>query len=297
MLIALILTIGQRLRQQLPPSKTTDRGLVYFTGDFWSDFGHQAIRDFPFLSASPFKLLAVLCCYLYLVAVICAKRTRSQTSTTTIPVGPVTFSRRVPAILLLNGSQLGLNGAWFLLGLFLSPLGQNYTNPDADTKTVEFIEQLRIYFCCSFLLFKLVTLYVHVILLLLTKRRRVTKLELFENVTLPLLVYLSAKFGHFNYLLVVSLINTAVSFFNCSYLTLASAKVVGSYPSVYWERTILVLKCLQYSAIYSYGLFVLSTDRSALLTNLLVNIFTMTYSSIMNFAVYCSLVEQYENSI
>lgn len=298
MLIAFALLLRDRLKSELP-NVVKDRGILYLFGDFWTDHGHEAVKEFPLLAGSPFKLMAILFCYLYAVAALSSKRRRPLSNENVLVNGRRIFSNRAPAILLLNGLQLGLNGAWFLLGLFLSPLGQHFVNPEPDERTRKFLALLKIYFCSCFLIFKVFHVILHVLLLALTRRRRLVKLELLENVTIPLIVYLSAKFGQFEYLLLISLINSAVSFVQSSYLTLAAAKVVTSFPDKFWECSILALKAFEYSALYFFGyfFFIVRFDNStASLSSMLQNAVVMAYSSIMNFTVWCSFVVNSEES-
>lgn len=98
MFLALSLLLGQRLRAGLAPAPA-DHGLLYLTSEFWEEFGVKEVRDFPLLGSSPWKLIAIIAIYLYLIAALLSKRPLNRQRT------PTTW--RAPVILLLNGSQLG----------------------------------------------------------------------------------------------------------------------------------------------------------------------------------------------
>lgn len=124
MLLALSLLLGQKLRSSLTTA-SQDHGLIYLTGEFWDEYGSPEVRDFPLLASPPWKLIAIIAIYLYLIAALLSKR----------PLHRRAPPWRAPVILLLNGSQLGklfaslsnascnsnprpivtgLHGAWFL---------------------------------------------------------------------------------------------------------------------------------------------------------------------------------------
>ncbi|KAI1290722.1 hypothetical protein HDE_07852 [Halotydeus destructor] len=279
MILALSLLVGQRLRSHLP-RPPRDQGILYYVSDFWDQHGVEEVRDFPLIAGPPWKLIVVLSLYLYLVAAVWSKQGTLRRPSRAI---------RAPVTLLLNGSQLGLNGAWLMLAFFVSPMGQRWANENPDKKTGQFIELLRIYVCCCFLLFKLVQLGLSVSLLLLHKKCRLTKLELTEAVTMPVLAYMLAKFGHFPLLLTISLINTLVSAITSAYYTLSSAKVVVPFPNRNWEAILLTLKTLQYSAIYFVGGLYLTLDRSSSSAPVLIKALGVAYATLMNFIVWCSL--------
>ena len=206
----------------------------------------------------------------------------------------INYSNGIPSHFLVHASftftsfDVGLHGAWFLVALFVSPIGQQFSNPSPDAKTKQFIQQLRIYTCCTFLLFKIAQLGISVVLVSLRRRVYLTRLEVLEAVTFPVIIYMNAKFGQFDYLLIISLINAFVGFVASAYYTLAAAKVLVPYPNPEYERLLVWLKSLQYATFYFVGCWFASGPKENLVP-LAVKALSVAYASIMNFVMWCSL--------
>lgn len=225
----------------------------YYLHDFWNDYGDKKVStDFPLMTGGPWQVLALCALYAFLA----------------LKVGPMFMRDRKPYdlrpwMLVFNGFMFGVNGAGFLIALWVTQLGTNSWSCSDENERWEGVQGIATkYMGMTYLGIKLFD-FMTTAFEVLRKREHVdVKSQVLHNSFLVLYAFVGLKFYPKGIFCHLPLLDTFFQSIRCAYLVLASAGSALRF-SLWWKNYVTMSVILQQVLLITHSLYFLLTPNCA----------------------------------
>lgn len=225
----------------------------YYLHNFWQEHGEPKVAtDFPLMYGGPWKLFAILAIYAY----------------ASLRVGPKWMRDRKPYdlrpfMLIYNGFMFGVNGAGFLVALWVTQLGTNSWSCSMDSERWSGIQgTVMVYLGYIYMGIRLGFCVNTAFNILRKKEGYDLKAEVIHNCYLVLFAYSGLKFYPRGIFCFLPLTDTFVQSVRCAYLVLASAGN-GLKFALWWKQHVTQVQLFQQTILMIHTLYVFLTPQCA----------------------------------
>lgn len=226
-------------------------GLSYYLHGFWEDHGDSKVSaDFPLMYGGPWKLVAITALYAFL----------------SLSYGPKWMQNRKPFelrpyMLVYNGFMFGVNGAGFLVALWVTQMGTNSWHCQLDSDRWSGIQGISMkYMGYTYLWIKLMDFVSTGFAILRKKEGQDITAQVIHNSYMILFPFLGLKFyakGIFAFLPMMDLFLQSVRF---AFLVLASAGKAFTF-SLWWKKYVTQIQILQQLVLLVHSLYMTLTPN------------------------------------
>ncbi|KAI1305302.1 Elongation of very long chain fatty acids protein 1 [Halotydeus destructor] len=217
--------------------------MVYFSHDFWEDYGDPRVSKLPLMKGGPWKVCLISLTYVAFVKIL----------------GPMYMKGRKPfdlrpLMLLHNSFLIGVNGCGFFVGLWVTNFGYDtWKCQKLDPNNSTLKETLAIYLGYVYFLTKIVDFADTIFFVLRKKYNQASFLHVFHHGVMPIMSAVGLKFYPAGYSGFLPIINIFVHAVMYSYYALACAGEEMK-KHLWWKKYITQIQMVQFVLVFFHSL-------------------------------------------